>query len=119
MSALAHPPAEPTRSYASAVLTEVRFGDGIRSYLERIDATLAPFDGRFLIHGGLDAEVEGSFPGDLILIEFPTPDGARRWYESAAYQAIIGLRADNSEGSLALFHGVEQPHRATDILAAG
>ena len=43
-------------SYAVAHLRTVTMGPEIAAYLQRIDATLAPFGGRFLIHGG-EAEV--------------------------------------------------------------
>ncbi len=38
-------------AYAVAHLRTVDVGPAIADYLARIDATLAPFDGRFLIHG--------------------------------------------------------------------
>ena len=40
------------RSYAVGLLQDVRMGPAIIEYLERIDATLAPFDGHFVVHGG-------------------------------------------------------------------
>ena len=59
-------------AYAVAHMRQVAMGQPIVEYLERIDATLAPFGGRFIVHGG-DVEVlEGSWPGALIVIEFPT-----------------------------------------------
>jgi uncharacterized protein (DUF1330 family) len=57
--------------YAIANLSNVRMGAGIVEYLERIDATLAPFDGHFIVHGGVPEHVEGEWPGTLIVIEFP------------------------------------------------
>jgi ABC-type branched-subunit amino acid transport system ATPase component len=47
-----------------------RGGSEIAAYLEQIDATLAPSHGRFLIHGGEKAVLEGTWPGDLIVIAF-------------------------------------------------
>jgi len=38
-------------AYAIAYLRDVRFGEEIIEYLQRIDATLAPYGGRFLVHG--------------------------------------------------------------------
>ncbi len=58
-------------AYAVARLSDVRIGQEIRSYLERIDATLAPFRGRFLVHGGPKIELEGRWSEDLIVIAFP------------------------------------------------
>ena len=38
-------------AYAIGHLSEVRMGPAIVEYLRRIDATLEPFEGRFIIHG--------------------------------------------------------------------
>lgn len=105
-----------TSSYAVGLLHNVCMGEDIAEYLRRIDDTLVPFSGRFLIHGAPPAQVESRWPGDLIVIEFPGASAAADWYASDAYQAILPLRTDNAEGAVALFTGVEHPHRATDIL---
>ncbi|WP_030822218.1 DUF1330 domain-containing protein [Streptomyces hygroscopicus] len=76
-------------------------------YLERIQATLDPFHGRFLIHGGTLEVVEGEWPGSVVLIEFPGGMAdARTWYESPAYQDILRLRTDHIEGDVVLVEGV-------------
>lgn len=105
------------KAYAIAHLTEVTMGPAIVEYLERIDETLAPFGGRFVIHGGPVDALEGDWTGDLIAIGFPDREHARAWYASPAYQAIMPLRAKNSVGSVILIDGVPADHKATDILA--
>ena len=104
-------------AYAVAHLQNVNVGPDIVAYLERIDATLEPFGGRFIIHGGEKDVREGAWPGDLIVIEFPDRRAAAEWYESDAYREIIHLRTDNSEGSTMIVDGVPAAHRATDVLA--
>jgi uncharacterized protein (DUF1330 family) len=105
------------KAYAFCHLTEVDFGAEIIEYLERIDATLAPYDGRFIVHGG-DAEVaEGELPGDVVIIEFPSPAAARDWWASPAYQEIVHLRTEHSTSTAALLLGVKPGHQATDKLA--
>ena len=104
--------------YAIGHLRNVRFGAEIIGYLERIDATLEPFGGRFLIHGARAECMEGSWTGDLIVIAFPSLEIARNWYASPAYQAIAPLRSRNADGEILLIDGVEEPHRATDVLTA-
>lgn len=106
-------------AYAVANLTAVTMGTEIRAYLERIDATLAPFEGRFLVHGDPPEVKEGDWRGDLIVIAFPDMERAQGWYASAAYRAIQPLRARNSEGPVILVDGVSPAHRATDILGSG
>jgi uncharacterized protein (DUF1330 family) len=103
-------------SYAVALLRDVRIGPDIVEYLDRIDLTLAPFDGHFIVHGGLPEMLEGTDPGTLIVIEFPDRAHAEGWYESAAYQAILPLRTRNSDSTAFLIDGVGRDHRATDVL---
>jgi uncharacterized protein (DUF1330 family) len=103
-------------AYAIACLRNVAIGPEIIEYIQRIDATLKPFGGRFLIHGGEVRILEGSWTGDLIVIAFPAADMARAWYASAAYQEILRLRTAHSEGDVILANGVPDTHQATDIL---
>jgi len=64
-------------TFAVARLHRVNMGAEIVEYLERIDETLEPFGGRFLVHGGRLEVLEGKWPGDLIIIEFPDRETAR------------------------------------------
>jgi uncharacterized protein (DUF1330 family) len=105
-------------SYAVAHMRSVNIGPAIVEYLARIDATLAPFGGRFLLHGGRPEVLEGTWSGHLIVIEFPDRARARAWYGSAAYQEILSLRIDNSESDTFFIDGVSEGHRATDVLPA-
>lgn len=105
-------------AYALAYLREVDFGDNIIDYLQKIDGTLAPYDGRFLVHGGQITPVEGTWDGDIVVIEFPDAEHARQWYASPAYQAILALRTENSTSIAAIVEGVPEGYQATDGLAA-
>lgn len=58
-------------AYAIAHLHDVEMCDDIVEYLERIDGTLAPYDGHFVIHGARPEIREGVWRGDLIAIAFP------------------------------------------------
>jgi len=104
-------------AYAIAHLTDVNLGPGIQGYLQGIDATLAPFGGRFVIHGGRPDVLEGAWAGDLVMIAFPDRAQAHAWYRSAAYQAILPMRTHNARGDTFIIEGVDPDHRATDILA--
>lgn len=103
-------------AYAVGYLRDVSMGPEIVEYLQRIDATLDPFEGRFLVHGVKPEVLEGTFLGDLIIIEFPNRERAHEWYDSVAYQEILPLRTNNSEGDVIIVDGVSEKHRATDIL---
>jgi uncharacterized protein (DUF1330 family) len=103
-------------AYAVAHMRRVTMGPPIVEYLERIDATLAPFGGHFTVHGGDFELLEGSWPGNLIVIEFPDREQARAWYDSDAYQAIATLRTGSSDSDVIMIDGVDRDHKATDVL---
>lgn len=60
----------------------------------------------FLAAGGKATVLEGQWehPGTVI-VEFPSRESAERWYESTAYQKIIGLRLKGTSGSLVILDG--------------
>jgi uncharacterized protein (DUF1330 family) len=105
-------------AYAIAHLRKVDFGPDIIEYLRRIDDTLAPFGGRFLVHGAQVEVLEGEWPGDIVVITFSDLATARAWYVSPAYQAILALRTDNAQGEVILVPGCAADHRGVDLLAA-
>jgi uncharacterized protein (DUF1330 family) len=105
-------------AYAIAHMRRVAMGPAIVEYLERIDATLTPYGGRFIVHGGDFEEVEGSWPGATIVIELPDRRQVSAWYRSPAYREIAPLRTDNSDSDIILIDGVDAGHRATDVLTA-
>lgn len=105
------------KAYAIAYLREVDFGDAIVEYIEKIDETLAPYGGRFLVHGGELTPAEGTWEGDIVIIEFPDPAAAKAWYESPAYQEILPLRTEHSQSIAAMVEGVPTGYRAVDKLA--
>ncbi len=93
-------------AYGFAHLRSRRNHSDVIEYLERIQATLDPFSGHFVIHGPPTEVVEGTWPGSMVLIEFPSLAEARAWYDSPAYRAILRLRTDHIEGDLLLIEGV-------------
>ena len=107
---------DQTPGYALAYLRDVDFNDQIVTYLERIDATLDPYGGRFLVHGGRLHPLEGEWPGAVVLIEFPSTGAALDWYASPGYQDILALRTENSNSMAAVLDGVPPGYRATHSL---
>ena len=89
----------------------------VLEYMSQVQATLDPFGGRFLVHGGEIDVREGDWPGDVVLVEFPDLERARAWYDSPAYQEILPLRADHLAGELVLVDGVAPGHSAAEKAA--
>lgn len=95
-----------TEAFAIAHLRTPQLNEPVLEYLERIDGTLAPFGGEFLVHGPQVEAKEGDWPGTIVVIRFPDLDAARAWYDSPAYQEILLLRTDNIDGEAILVEGV-------------
>jgi uncharacterized protein (DUF1330 family) len=103
-------------AYGVGLLKDVNMGPPLVEYLERIDATLAPYDGHFVVHGGPTEMLEGTDPGAVIVIEFPDRSHAQDWYASPAYREILPLRTENSTSTVFIIDGVGRDHQATDVL---
>lgn len=103
--------------YVLASLLPAAMHPDIVAYLEGFDATLAPFGGRYLIHGGRKTALEGTWPGDVVMLEFPDRAAAEGWYASPAYRALLPLRTRHLAGDVVMVDGVPAGHRATDILS--
>jgi uncharacterized protein (DUF1330 family) len=71
------------------------------SYLEQVEATVAPFGGIWLAQGDADV-IEGAWQGSVVLMEFPNREAATNWYNSPAYQQILPLRQQNSISDMVL-----------------
>ncbi|HEY8766469.1 MAG TPA: DUF1330 domain-containing protein [Dehalococcoidia bacterium] len=82
-------------------------------YSSKIFPTLKDFGGRILAAN--DAEIqEGSISHLRTIVgEFPSLEQARAWYDSDAYQAIIGLRQNATTGHLFMVEGMTMPPRKT------
>jgi uncharacterized protein (DUF1330 family) len=105
-------------AYFIANVRRADVGPEIIDYLERIDATLEPYEGRFLVHGDEPDQIEGAWDGQVIVIAFPDHEKAGGWYDSQAYREILPLRLEHTQGETILVERVEADHRATDILSA-
>ncbi|MGW1889613.1 DUF1330 domain-containing protein [Streptomyces sp. NPDC002004] len=94
-------------AYAIGNLRPTGMHDEIIEYIDRVQSTLDPFGGRFLVHNAETVEVpEGPWPGAVVVIEFPDMDSARGWYASPAYQEILPMRTKHIDGEVMLVEGV-------------
>lgn len=80
---------------------------GYADYSRDIVATVAPFEGRYLVRGGATEVLEGDWhPRRTIVIEFPSAAHLRAWYHSPAYAPLKALRERTANSRLVLVEGV-------------
>ncbi len=71
---------------------------------------LAPFEGRLLAVAEKVEVIEGTWPqARTVVIEFPSMEKARDWYQSPKYQAIAQHRFKAATTNLVLAPGFEPP----------
>jgi uncharacterized protein (DUF1330 family) len=62
-------------------------------YRKQVPATIAKHGGRYIVRGGTVERLEGSWnPTRLVVLEFPSMEAARRWYDSEDYRGPKALR---------------------------
>ena len=104
--------------YAIAHLRTPTINDDVLEYIERIQDTLDPFSGRFLVHGATVEVFEGEWPGTIVILEFPSTAEARTWYASPGYQEIVHLRTDHIVGDTLVVEGVPPEYDPSRTAAA-
>jgi uncharacterized protein (DUF1330 family) len=80
--------------------------DAYADYPPAVAPTLGPFGGELVVADFASEVIEGAAAPVSIVVKFPDKQAAKDWYHSEAYQAVIGLRTDNSEGFLTFVDGI-------------
>lgn len=89
---------------------EVRDAAKFDAYRRQVPAVIAAFGGRYVVRGAPLDVVEGSLPfARMVVVEFPSLIGARRFYESAEYAPLLKLRVDSTHSSVAFVEGYDAP----------
>ena len=86
---------------------EVTDPEGFREYQKRVGSTLEPYGGTFLVRGGTYEILEGDWHlHRLILLEFPSVEQARRWYQSDEYAPVKDIRLKTAHTQAILVQGI-------------
>jgi uncharacterized protein (DUF1330 family) len=85
---------------------EVTNSAGYDEYRRQVPATVEKYGGRFVVRGGASETLEGDWgPKRVVVLEFPTMDALKRWYNSAEYKPLIALRQKNASGNVIAVQG--------------
>lgn len=91
-------------------LIDVQDPDAYVKYAQNAPATIAQYGGRYVIRNGVKHELEGTPPGERwVVLEFPSVERAKRWFDSEEYQAIRPIRTNASTGKLFIIEGYDAP----------
>ena len=68
-------------AYCIFDITEIIDKEKMGEYRQRVGATVEQYGGRYVVRGGEFEVVEGDWqPARLVLLEFPSLEQARQWY---------------------------------------
>lgn len=77
-------------------------------YKKLTPQSLKPFDGKFIVRGGKTETLEGDWnPERVVVIEFPTVQQAKAWWNSEGYAPAKALRQRTAHTKMLLVPGVE------------
>jgi uncharacterized protein (DUF1330 family) len=82
--------------------------EGIKPYGQQVEATFAPFTGRYIVRGGQTTSLEGDQPKRIVMIAFDSMTQAQAWYDSPAYRAIRPIRLQSAKSRVYIVEGVPE-----------
>jgi len=85
---------------------EVTDQEAYENYRSQVPALVAKHGGKYLVRGGDFKVLEGDWtPHRLVVLEFPTSEAAKEFYDSDEYEPLKQLRINATNSSLIQVEG--------------
>ena len=91
------------------VILEIEVTDPViyEDYKKLSPCSLALYEGKFIVRGGKTETVESDWkPNCIVVVEFPSMEKAKAWYNSPEYTAAKQIRWKASTGKMLLVEGL-------------
>jgi uncharacterized protein (DUF1330 family) len=76
-------------------------------YRKLTPSTIAAFNGRFAVRGGRTLTLEGDWnPERIVVLEFPSVDQAKAWWNSETYSRAKAIRQKAASTKMIIVEGV-------------
>jgi uncharacterized protein (DUF1330 family) len=80
----------------------------MEKYRALAQTTIKKYGGRYVVRVGAIDKVEGeSAPNAIVIVEFPTMERARQWYQSPEYAEALAIRRKALNRRLLFVEGVQ------------
>lgn len=98
----------PPKAYYVGNVQEVKDPIAYRDYAAKVQDTISPFGGRFIVRGADPVILDASRkpPGYIVVIEFPGMRELRAWWDSPTYSGIRPIRERLTTGQNYAVEGV-------------
>lgn len=81
--------------------------DKYQQYIKATPATVLKYNGKIIVRGGENTTLEGEPINErVVVIEFPSLEMAKSWYNSTDYQNAKKLREGAAEASFYAISGI-------------
>ncbi len=90
------------------IIGEIKVTDPARyeDYKKLTQATLEPYDGKFVVRGGKCEVIEGEWDVNrIVVIEFPSVEKAKAWQSGDVYAPARAIRQSASVGKFIVVEG--------------
>jgi uncharacterized protein (DUF1330 family) len=97
---------------AAYIMVEIAIHDAetYERYKKLAPPSIAAYGGRYLVRGGAVEVLEGSWnPSRFVILEFPTAERARAWWNSPEYAPAKALRQTCTKTDMILMEGLQGP----------
>ena len=85
-------------------------------YIKIAPPSIAAYGGRYIVRGGPSEVLEGSWqPRRLVVLEFPSVDRARAWWDSPEYAPAKAVRQQCADTEMLLIQGVSVTSSMSDV----
>lgn len=91
------------------VIVEVEIHDPetYKDYMQLTPATIAAYDGKFIVRGGKTETLEGNWnPHRIVVLEFPSVERAKQWWYSEEYAPAKKIRQATAGTKMIVIEGV-------------
>lgn len=94
---------------AAYMIVELEITDaaGFERYREMVPPTIAAYGGRYLARGGAISPMEGGWePTRITVLEFPSVERAKAWWDSPEYAEAKALRQRTADTKMIIVEGL-------------
>ena len=87
---------------------DIKDTDRMQEYREAVPRTIQRYGGRYLVRAGRWEVVERSWQSKrVVVLEFPSLDHPKRWYDSEDYRELKAQRQAASRSNMILVEGTQ------------
>ncbi|HXZ79380.1 MAG TPA: DUF1330 domain-containing protein [Terriglobales bacterium] len=96
-------------TYLVVTIKEIRDTEAFQQYAERVKPLIEDHGGRYIVIEKSPDVRDGQWSFvRTVMVEFPSAEAARRWYDSAEYREIIPLRKRAIDGNIVMVRDLRE-----------